>query len=71
MKAFFRTPTGQSVIAKMPIVMQQNMQGMQGRMADMIPRIQQIEKDMGAQLQAQRESQAGSAPSQSAQPTPQ
>ena len=60
MKAFYRTPTGQSVIAKMPLVMQQTMQSMQSRMADMIPRIQEIQKDMAQRLQAEREAQGTS-----------
>ncbi|HET9329084.1 MAG TPA: DUF2059 domain-containing protein, partial [Steroidobacteraceae bacterium] len=70
MKAFYRTPTGQSVIAKMPMVMQQTMQTMQGRMADTIPKIQEIQKDLAAQLKAEREGEAGSS-SQPSPPTPQ
>lgn len=70
MKAFYRTPTGQSVIAKMPMVMQQTMQTMQGRMADTIPKIQEIQKDLAAQLKAEREAEAGSS-SQPSPPTPQ
>lgn len=66
MKAFYRTATGQSVIAKMPMVMQQTMQTMQGRMADMIPRIQEIQKDLAAQLKAEREAQGP--PASAAQP---
>ena len=64
MRAFYSTPIGQSVIAKMPVVMQQNMQAMQSRMADMLPRIQQIAQDMAQQLQAERDSAAGAPPAQ-------
>lgn len=65
MKAFYSSPIGQAVVAKLPMVTQQNMQAMQGRMADMIPRIQQIQKDMAAQLKAERESQGASSEPQS------
>jgi len=70
MKAFYRTPIGQAVIAKMPIVMQQTMQTMQGRMADMIPKIQQVQKDLAAQLKAERAAQEEAAAPQPPKPTP-
>jgi uncharacterized protein len=54
MKAFYSTPTGQAVIAKMPLVLQQTMQAMQERTASLIPQIQQIQKDMMAQLKEAR-----------------
>lgn len=73
MKAFYSTPTGQALIAKMPLVMQQTMQAMQQRTTSLIPQIQQIQKDMTAQLKEARE--AGSAPAasqpDSAKPTAQ
>jgi uncharacterized protein len=52
MLGFYRSPAGQAVIAKMPLVMQNSMQAMQGRMAVMMPRIQQLQRDTAAQLQA-------------------
>jgi len=54
MKAFYSSPAGQAVIAKMPLVMQQAMQSMQQSMAGIIPRIQQIKTDMAEQLKAER-----------------
>jgi len=74
MKAFYSSPIGQAVIAKMPLVTQQTMQAMQGRMVDMIPRIQQIQMDMAAQLKAEREAQSTSGepqPQGAPSPTPQ
>lgn len=52
MLAFYRSPAGQAVIAKMPLVMQNTMQSMQGRMAVMMPRIQELQRDTVAQLRA-------------------
>lgn len=73
MKAFYSSPLGQSVVAKQPIVQQQSMQAMQSRMADMVPRIQQIERDMASQLQAEREAQgpASAAPPPASNPAAQ
>lgn len=64
MKAFYSSPTGQAVIAKMPIVLQQTMRTMQERMADLIPKIRQIQSDMQSQLKAEREAQGTSSTEQ-------
>jgi uncharacterized protein len=42
MLSFYQSPAGRAVIAKMPLVMQNSMQAMQGRMAALMPKIQQI-----------------------------
>lgn len=68
MIAFYKTPTGQAVIAKMPLVVQQTMQTMQQRTASLLPQIQQIQKDMAAQMKEARESQSAPAAPQPASP---
>jgi uncharacterized protein len=62
MKAFYSSPTGQQVIAKMPLVMQQTMQAMQQHMQSVIPQIKQIKEDMTQQLEAEREAAKDSTP---------
>jgi hypothetical protein len=52
MLAFYASPAGRSVITKMPVAMQHSMEIMQQRMATMIPKLQQMQKDMVAQVQA-------------------
>lgn len=68
MTAFYKTPTGQAVIAKMPMVVQQTMQAMQERTASVLPQIQQIQRDMATQLKEARESQGAAAAAQPASP---
>jgi hypothetical protein len=52
MLAFYASPAGRSVITKMPIAMQHSMQVMQQRMTIMIPKLQQMQKEMIAQVQS-------------------
>ncbi|MFT3669484.1 MAG: DUF2059 domain-containing protein [Pseudoxanthomonas sp.] len=42
MLAFYRTPGGQAVVDKMPVVMQHTMQALQTRMSTMMPAMQQL-----------------------------
>jgi uncharacterized protein len=51
MLAFYASPAGRSVITKMPIAMQHSMEVMQQRMTTMIPKLQQMQKEMIAQVQ--------------------
>lgn len=51
--AFYKTPAGQAMVAKMPVVMQNTNAAMVGRIQAMMPRIQQMERDMMADLKAQ------------------
>jgi hypothetical protein len=44
MLRFYKSETGQAVIAKMPIVMQNSMQAMQGRLGALMPRLQQLQR---------------------------
>ncbi|HWZ62232.1 MAG TPA: DUF2059 domain-containing protein [Steroidobacteraceae bacterium] len=73
MKAFYSSPTGQQVIAKMPLVMQQTMQAMQQHMQSLIPQIQEIKQDMTQQLKAEREASGAAAapPPAASSPKPQ
>jgi len=52
MLKFYKTPAGKAVIAKMPVVMQNTMQVMQGEMAEMVPKMQQLMADTASQIQA-------------------
>jgi uncharacterized protein len=68
MTAFYKTPTGQAVISKMPMVVQQTMQAMQERTASLLPQIQQIQRDMATQMKEARESAGAAAATQPANP---
>jgi uncharacterized protein len=50
MLAFYATDAGRAVIAKMPLIMQNTMQAMQGRMQTLAPKIAQIQQDTFAKL---------------------
>ncbi len=52
---FYKSKTGQKMLAKMPLIVQNSMQIMQDRMQSLIPKLQQIEADTQAQLKAARE----------------
>ncbi|BFI94660.1 MAG: DUF2059 domain-containing protein [Rhodanobacter sp.] len=56
MLAFYRSPAGQAMIAKMPALMAQLMQSVQSRMAALMPKIQQISDETTKQLAAYRAS---------------
>lgn len=52
MLKFYKSPVGKAVLAKMPVVVQNSMQIMQGVTADMLPKIQQIVQEAAAQVKA-------------------
>ncbi len=52
MLAFYRTPAGQAVINKMPLLMQKNMVLVQQILAGVTPQIQQIQRDFIAEIKA-------------------
>ena len=52
MLAFYRTPSGQSMIAKMPALTARTMQRVQGNMTTLMPQIQKINQDTVAALVA-------------------
>ena len=51
---FYRTPAGQAVIRKMPVVMQYSMEMMQNRIIEITPKLQQIQKQAFEKLKATR-----------------
>ena len=53
--AFYKSPSGQAVIQKMPQVMQQSMAMTQAKMQTMLPQMQQISAQMVKELKAYRE----------------
>lgn len=52
MLAFYRSDAGRAVIAKMPTVMQNTMQLVQQQMAQVMPKLQQIQQETAARLEA-------------------
>jgi hypothetical protein len=52
MIAFYRSKAGQHMISRMPLVMQNTMQAMQVRMAQLMPKLEKIQNDAIAQLKA-------------------
>jgi len=52
MVQFYKSPAGKAVIAKMPVVMQNNMQLVQGRMKTLLPKIQQLQQETFEKLKA-------------------
>jgi uncharacterized protein len=61
MLKFYRSPVGQSVIQKMPMVTQQTMASVQGRMKTITPKVVQLEKDTAAQVRAAADPQTAPA----------
>lgn len=54
MIAFYKTPAGQAVINKMPVVMQNTMNEVQQMMAPAMQRIQRMQQDVVAEIQAEK-----------------
>jgi hypothetical protein len=52
MLTFYRSDAGRAVIAKMPTVMQNTMQLVQQQMAQVMPKLQQIQQEAVAKLEA-------------------
>jgi hypothetical protein len=59
MIAFYKTPAGQAVINKMPVVMQNTMAEMQAMMGPMMQRIQNMQSEVVAQVAAEKKKKAG------------
>ena len=57
--AMYKSPTGQMLLTKMPIVLQNSMSEMQQMMQPVLQRIQQMQRDVVAQMQAEREKKGG------------
>jgi hypothetical protein len=52
MLAFYRSEPGQAVLTKLPGAMQRTMEGMQGRVKTLTPKIVELEKDAAVQVKA-------------------
>lgn len=52
MLSFYKTPAGQAVINKMPVMMQKTMLELQKMMSGMAPQMQKIQQDFVAELKA-------------------
>jgi hypothetical protein len=62
MLKFYRSPTGHSVVDKLPLAMQQAGQAVQSMLPPMIEKLQQIQKDGAAQLKAAQDAADALAP---------
>lgn len=54
MIAFYKTPVGQTVIHKMPLIMQNTMTEMQTMIGPMMQRMQRSQEDLARQIQAEK-----------------
>lgn len=57
MVAFYKTPAGQAVIKKMPVVMQASMQELQKNIGPFMQKLQQLQQQAMAELQAIKQAQ--------------
>ena len=59
MIAFYKMPVGQTVIAKMPAVMQNTIEEMQQMMAPVMQKIQKTQQDVVAEMKAEGKNKGG------------
>ena len=59
MIAFYKTPSGQAVISKMPAVMQSSIDEMQQLMGPVMEKIQRTQQDVAAELKAESKTKGG------------
>jgi hypothetical protein len=59
MIAFYKTPAGQAVVAKMPAAMQTTIDEMQGLMGPAMQKLQQMQQDIIAELKAKHKNKGG------------
>ena len=57
--AFYKTPTGQALLTKMPAVMQNTLNEMQQMIQPMMQRVQQMQQEVVAEIQAQKKKSGG------------
>ncbi len=57
MISFYKSKAGQNMIAKMPVVMQNTMLAMQGRMALLMPKLEKIQNDTITQMKAAKDNE--------------
>jgi|HubBroStandDraft_6_1064221.scaffolds.fasta_scaffold161325_3 hypothetical protein len=70
MLKFYRSPTGVAMIDKMPLVMQQASQSVQGMLPPLIEKLQQVQKEGAARLKAADNAADAGAPSSAPAPPP-
>jgi uncharacterized protein len=71
MVEFYSSPTGQAVVTKMPVAIQQMMQAMQQRVSTLMPKIMQLQKETDAALlRAAKRAQGGQTAPPAAPPSP-
>ena len=58
MIAFYSSPAGQAVVAKLPLVAQNTMAAMQQQMKSLMPQVQQIAKDTATDIKAEHDKKA-------------
>jgi len=59
MIAFYKTPSGQAVISKMPMVMQNTMEEMQAMMGPVMQKMQKMQQDVMAEMKAETKNKGG------------
>ena len=59
MIAFYKTPSGQAVIGKMPTVMQNTMEEMQSMMGPVMQKMQKMQQDVIAEMKAETKNKGG------------
>ena len=59
MLAFYKTPAGAAVIAKMPAIMQNTMDEMQGMMGPVMEKVQRLQQDVAARMKDAKKSKNG------------
>jgi hypothetical protein len=59
MIAFYKTPSGQAVIGKMPTVMQNTMEEMQAMMGPVMQKLQKMQQDVVAAMKAETKNKGG------------
>jgi hypothetical protein len=57
--AFYKTPAGQAVISKMPVVMQSSIDEMQQLMGPVMEKIQRTQQDIAAEIKAESKIKGG------------
>lgn len=58
---FYKTPAGQAVLKKMPVLVQNSLVETQNRLRAIAPKIQQIQQEFAAEIKAQQEKEQGKA----------
>ena len=59
MIAFYKTPAGQAVVAKMPAAMQNTMNEIQQMMGPVIEKLQRMQQDVAAEMKAEGQKKGG------------